>query len=258
MRNSRRLWLLLLVFGVCGALVPGLTSRGQERPPAFEQIVGRPRGVPQLSPEGEWVEIINATPRWVVIQSQAGQQFPIAASDLGDFLIRWPSSLDALGNLSVVEAMGAARVSNIVETPHVDVFEGGDQSLVAPTYYNSLLPTAAMVINAWDYFGQSAMLGQTYPTSLSMLGAPVSLHVVGTVLNRAPLQVSLPGNNIATIVPPAGTELNVTRVTRGAVSYIRKGDYAFLVPRQITPRGLVLSEFVLYKTVPFPLFNPLR
>ena len=81
MRNSRRLRPRFLVLGVCCALVPGLTSRGQERPPAFEQIVGRPRGVPQLSPEGEWVEIINATSRWVVIQSQAGQQFPIAASD---------------------------------------------------------------------------------------------------------------------------------------------------------------------------------
>jgi hypothetical protein len=91
-----------------------------------------------------------------------------------------------------------------------------------------------------------------------MLGASVGLHVVGTVLNRSPLQLSLPGNNIATVVPPAGTELNVTRVTRGAVAYIRKGDYAFLVPKQITPKGLILSEFVLYKTIPFPLFNPLR
>ena len=258
MRNARRLWLRFLVSGVGCVLVTGLTSRGQERPPAFEQIVGRPRGVPQLSPEGEWVEIINATARWVVIQTQAGQQFPIAASDLGDFLIRWPSSLDALGNQSVVEAMGADRSSNIVETPHVDVFEGGDQALVGPTYYNSLLPTASMIINAWDYFGQTALYGQAYPTSPSMLGAPVGLHVVGTVLNRSPLQLTLPGNNIATVVPPAGTELNVTRVTRGAVAYIRKGDYAFLVPKQITPKGLILSEFVLYKTIPFPLFNPLR
>ncbi|HZW29917.1 MAG TPA: hypothetical protein VFF52_04365 [Isosphaeraceae bacterium] len=258
MRNARRLWPWVLVLGGCSALVPGLRSHGQERPPAFEQIIGRPRGVPQLSPQGEWVEIINATPRWVVIQTQAGQQFPIATSDLGDFLVRWPSSLDALGNQSVVEAMGADRASNIVQTSHIDVFEGGDQALVGPTYYNSLLPTPYQIINAWDFYGQFALYGQAYPTSPSMLGAPVGLHVVGPVLNRVPLQVSLPGNNIATVVPPAGTELIVTRVTRGAVTYIRKGDYAFLIPREITPKGLILSEFVLYKTIPFPLFNPLR
>ena len=105
MRSSRRLWPRFLVFGVCWILATGLTSHGQERPPAFEQIVGRPRGVPQLAPEGEWVEIINATARWVVIQTQSGQQFPIEVKDLGDFLVRWPSSLDALGPQSVVEAM---------------------------------------------------------------------------------------------------------------------------------------------------------
>jgi len=84
------------------------------------------------------------------------------------------------------------------------------------------------------------------------------LHVVGNVVNRAPLQVSIPGNNIATIVPPAGRGLTVTRVTRGAVSTIKKGDYAFFVPSEITPRGLVLSQFILYKTTPFALFNPGR
>jgi hypothetical protein len=235
-----------------------MTSLAQERGLVFEQIVGQRRGLPQIPSEGAWGEIINVTSRWVVIQNQAGQQYPIAIDDLGKFLARWPSSLDALGNQSVVEAFGADLGSNVVETEHVDVFEGGDQSLVAPTYYNSLLPTSSMIVNSWDYFGQAALYGTAFPNSPSMLGAPVSLHVVGSVVNRAPLQLGLPGNNISTVVPPAGRQLIVTQLTRGAVSYIRKGDYAFFVPRAITPRGLVLSQFVLYKTISLPLFNPLR
>jgi hypothetical protein len=258
MRKSRTLWPRFLVWCVSCALVPGMASLAQERGLVFEQIVGQPRGLPQLSPDGEWAEIINATPRWVVIQNQTGQQYPIAVDDLGEFLVRWPSSVDQLGNQSVVEGFGQDLGSNIVETPHVDVFEGGDQALVAPTYYNSLLPTNAMILNAWDYFGQGSLYGLAFPTSPSMLGVPVSLHVAGNVVNRAPLQVSIPGNNIATVVPPAGRQLSVTRVTRGASSYIRKGDYAFFVPKEITPKGLVLSQFILYKTIPFPLFNPLR
>jgi len=235
-----------------------MVTLAQERELVFEQIVGQARGLPQLSPQGEWGEVIHATSRWVVIQHQSGQQYPIAVDDLGEFLVRWPSSVDALGIQSVVEGFGQDLGSNVVETPHIDVFEGGDQALAVPTYYNSLLPTNAMILNAWDYFGQGSLYGMAFPTSPSMLGGPVTLHIVGTVVNRVPLQLSIPGNNIATVVPPTGRQLIVTRVTRGATSTIKKGDYAFFVPSEITPRGLILSQFILYKTTPFALFNPGR
>jgi hypothetical protein len=258
MRKTRRLWPRLVVLCVSCALVPAMAALAQERRLVFDQIVGQPRALPQLSPDGDWCEIINATSRWVVIQTQSGQQFPVAVDDLGEFIARWPSGVDQLENHSVVEGFGLDLGSNTVETPHLDVFEGGDQAMVAPTYYNSLLPTSSMIINAWDFLGQASMFGMSYPTSPSMLGASVSLHVVGHVVNRAPVQVSIPGNNIATIVPPAGRGFTVTRVTRGSVAFLRKGDYAFFVPKDITPKGLVLSQFILYKTIPLPLFNPLR
>jgi hypothetical protein len=258
MRESRWLWPRSLLFCVSCALVPGMASLAQDRQLVLDQIVVQPRGLPQLAPEGVWGEIINVTSRWVVIQNQSGQQYPIGIGDLGEFLVRWPSSRDALGNQSVVEAIGPDLGNNVVETRHVDVFEGGDSSLVTPTYYNSLLPSPAMIINSWDYTGQNSIFSWPLLTSPSLMGAPVVLHAVGNVVNRDPLQLKIPGNNIASVVAPFGEQLTITQVTRGAVSYIKKGDYAFLMPKEITPRGLVLSQFILYKTIAFPLFNPAR
>jgi hypothetical protein len=266
MGKSRRVWPRLLVLWVSCALGPGMASLlAQEL--AFEQIVGHPRGRPQLPPQGAWGEIINVTSRWVVIQNHSGQQYPIAVDDLGEFLVRWPSGLDALGPQSVVEAVGQDLGSNVVQTLHIDVFEGADRSLVAPTY-NSLLPNNAVVttidpgfnrfMNAWDYGGQNLLYGWAYPVSPGMLGIPARLHVVGTVVERVPLRLALPGNNLGTVVAPQGEQFTVSQVTRGAVSHIRKGDYAFLLPLDITPRGLILSQFVLYKTVTFRQFNPGR
>jgi len=267
MWKTRRSWPRLLVFGVSCALVPGLASLAQELERPFEQIVGHPRGVPQLPPQGAWGEIINVTSRWVVIQNHSGQQYPIAADDLGEFLVRWPSSVEELGRQSVVEAVGQDLGSNVLRTTHIDVFEGADRSLVAPTY-NSLLPNNAIVttvdpgfnrfMNAWDYGGQNLLYGWAYPVRPGLEGLDVRLHVAGNVIGRDPVQLSLPGNNFATIVAEPGGQFTVSQVTRGAVSYIRKGDYAFLMPRQISPRGLILSQFVLYKSMPFRQFIPAR
>src|SRR6516164_6544799 len=62
----------------------------------FDAVTAQPRGLPDLPPSGAWGEVINVTSRWLVIQNHAGQQFPIAIEDITEFLIRWPSSLDAL------------------------------------------------------------------------------------------------------------------------------------------------------------------
>jgi hypothetical protein len=267
MRRSRRLGPRSLVLGLWCALLPALGSLAQDPDLAFEQVVGHPRGLPNLPPQGAWGEIINVTSRWVVIQNHSGQQYPIAVDDLGEFLVRWPGSIDGIGNGSLVEAVGVDLGSNIVQVEHVDVFEGADRSLVTPTY-NSLLPNNAVVttidpgfnrfMNAWDYGGQNLLYGWAYPVNPMVLGIPSRLHLVGDVINRVPLQLAIPGNNIATVTPPAGGALTVSRVTRGRTTYIRKGDYAFMMPQAITPRGLVLSQFVLYKTIPFRLFNPAR
>jgi hypothetical protein len=267
MRRSRQFWARFLVLGISCALVPTMATLAQQRDPAFDQVVGNPRGLPHLPPQGAWGEIINVTSRWIVIQNHTGQQYPIAINDIGEFLVRWPSSVDALGNRSVVEAIGQDLGNNVLQTDHVDVFEGADQALVAPTY-NSLLPNNAIVttidpgfqrlMSPWDYGAQNVLHGWAYPVGPGVTGIPTRLHVVGNAINRSPLQLGIPGNNIATVVGPVGGQFSVTQVTRGDVSHIRKGDYAFMLPQAITPRGLLLSQFVLYKSIPFAQFNRAR
>ena len=92
-------------------------------------------------------------------------------------------------------------------------FEGPDRTLVAPTY-NSMLPNNVLVtavdptfnrfMNAWDYAGQNMLYGWAYPVRPGITGIPARLHVVGSVVQRSPLQLSVPGNNFATVV--AGEE----------------------------------------------------
>jgi hypothetical protein len=263
--KSTRLWQRLLVLSLSCVLVPALAALAQDRQLAFEQIVGHPRGVPQIPPMGAWGEVINATSRWVVIQNHSGQQYPIAVEDIGEFLVRWPSSLEALGQQSLVEAVGQDLGSNVLQTTHIDVFEGADRFLVSPTF-NSLLANNAMVTaidpgfkwytSPWDIAGQNMLYGWAYPLGAPNNGIPGRLHVVGNVVNRDPLQLSLPGNNVATVISAPGTPLSVSQVTRGAISYVRKGDYAFMLPRAIGPRGLVLSQLVLYKSIPLRQFVP--
>jgi hypothetical protein len=242
-----------------------MRSHAQDPQFAIDQVVGQPRGLPQLPPQGAWGEVINVTTRWVVIQNHSGQQFPISVDDMGEFLVRWPSSVDRLGAQSVVEAVGQDLGSNVVQVSHVDVFEGPDQNLVSPTY-NSLLPNNVVVttidpgfnrfMNAWDYAGQSMLYGWAYPVPAGIDGIPARLHVVGTVMQRDPLQLNVLGNNIATVVAGANAAFTVSQVTRGLIAHVRKGDYAFLLPLELTPKGLTVSQFVLYKAIPFRQFNP--
>jgi hypothetical protein len=265
MRQSSRFRLgLALLFLPC-AVVLGIPLFAQGPPVTFQPVVGQQLGRPQLPPQGAWGEIINATTRWIVIQNHSGQQFPIAIEDVGEFLVRWPSSVDALGPESVIEAVGPDLGSNTLQTSHIDVFEGSDRTLVAPTY-NQLLPNNSVVttldpgfnrlMNAWDYGGQRQLYGWAYPVSPGIQGIPNRLHVVGNAVNRVPVRVGLPGGNVAEIVPGDAIQLTVSQVTRGSMNYVRKGDYAFLMPVQINPRGLRLSQLVLYKSLPFRQFNP--
>jgi len=242
-----------------------MPSRAQDPQFAFDQVVGQPRGLPQLPPQGAWGEVINVTTRWLVIQNHSGQQYPISIDDIGEFLVRWPSNVNRLGAQTVVEAIGPDLGSNVVEVSHIDVFEGPDRSLVAPTY-NSLLPNNALVtaidpgfnrmMKPWDYAGQSMLYGWAFPVRPGINGIPARLHVVGTVLQRDPLQLNVLGNNIATVVAGRNVQFTVSQVTRGVISHVRKGDYAFLLPLQINPKGLAVSQLVLYKSIPFQQFNP--
>ena len=265
MRKSRSFLVRSLMLCLPCALLLGMPSLAQDPQFAFDQVIGQPRGVPQLPPQGAWGEVINSTSRWIVIQNHSGQQYPISVDDIGEFLVRWPSSVEGMGPGTVVEAVGRDLGSNVVEASHIDHFEGTDRTLVAPTY-NSLLPNNNVVttvdpgfnrfMNAWDYGGQRMLYGWAYPVSPGINGIPARLHVVGTVMQRVPLQLNILGNNFATVVPGDNEVFTVSQVTRGLMSHVRKGDYAFMLPREINPKGLSVSQLVLYKSTPFRQFNP--
>lgn len=256
-----------LLLGISCLFVADMPTQAQDPELAFDQVVGHPRGLPQLPPQGAWGEVINVTSRWIVIQNHSGQQYPISADDVGEFLVRWPSSVEHFGLQSMVEAVGSDVGSNVVAVEHVDVFEGTDRTLVAPTY-NSMLPNNAVVttvdpgfnrlMNAWDYGGQNQLYGWAYPTGVVNNGNPIRMHVVGSVIERIPLRLSILGNNFATVVPADNLQFTVSQVTRGSFDYARKGDYAFLMPRQLNQKGLVLSQLVLYKSIPFRQFSVIR
>ena len=37
-----------------------------------------------------WAEVLSVTPKWVVLQAADGRQYPVSASALGRFIVRWP------------------------------------------------------------------------------------------------------------------------------------------------------------------------
>ena len=93
MRKSSQVligFILLMLTGGFLVLVfhSGTPARAQDPELAFEQVVGHPRGLPHLPPEGAWGEVINATARWIVIQNHSGQQYPISVDDIGELLVR--------------------------------------------------------------------------------------------------------------------------------------------------------------------------
>ncbi len=258
------------------ALVVILTVLGgpgrAQQPDIFARMVGRASSLPEMPPAGAWGEVINATERWVVVQNHAGQQFPIAVGDIGQFLIRWPYNLDMLGADTLVEAFGMDLGSNTLETAHVDVYVGDDRTLVSPTYSrvlpdNANLPTVNpaytsiynSIMNTWGYPGQLTLYGWAYPVAPDGSGRlPMRFHLVGAPIDRNPLRVALPGNNGAGIVPGRNVEFTMSQVSRGSMRFVRKGDFAFMTPIGVKPSGIVVQQLVLYKNIPMSRFNPAR
>lgn len=252
---------------VSALLVPALAqppARGNNANANVPDLAQGPVQLPPTPPQGAWGEVIMANARWVVVQNHQGQQFPIAADAIGQFLIRWPTTFADLGPESVIEAIGQDIGSNTLQTEHVDVFEGADRSLVAPTYTSLLAnnravttldPTFNRFMNAFDIGSQNLLYGWAYPTAPGMLGIPARLHIVGTTIGINPLRVNLPGNNFATVLPANQGGLTITQVTRGNPSFAEKGDLVFLMPTELTPRSVVLSQLVLYKKIPFRQFR---
>src|SRR3954447_19482285 len=120
-----------ILFGVVllgVAAVPGVPVWGQAFPgPMVNLTAGGLVPLPPPPPRGAWGEVIMANERWLVVQNNQGQQFPVAAASIQQFLVRCPTTLNALTNQSWVEATGVDAGSMTVRTSHVDVYEGTDR-----------------------------------------------------------------------------------------------------------------------------------
>src|SRR3954451_1041348 len=100
-------WGAGILFGVVllgVAAVPGLPVWGQAFPgPEVNLTAGGLVPLPPPPPRGAWGEVIMANERWIVVQNHEGQQFPIAAESINQFLVRWPTNFESLTNQSWVE-----------------------------------------------------------------------------------------------------------------------------------------------------------
>jgi hypothetical protein len=258
---------------ILAALVGGWTpSARAQAVPAPAGLNGRTgldpsTGAPALPAppaQGAWAEVIMANPKWIVVQNSQGQQFPISSDSIGLFLVRWPTTLDALTQDSIVEAIGPNIGSNTVRTDHIDVFEDTDRALVTPTFktvqatngmVTAIDPLSNRFMNGADIGYTNFLPGWSYTTLPNMGQMTAQVHIVGSAANLDPIRVAVPGNNVATIVPMEPGVLSITRVTRGNSRFAEKGDLVYLMPLQMTARTVTLSQLVLYKKVPIQRFR---
>jgi hypothetical protein len=205
----------------------------------------------------------------MVVQNERGQQFPVAADAVAQFLVRWPAELRDLTPSVLVEARGQELASMTLQTPHIDLYMGSEQALIQPGYTSDLPflnkpvvaidPTFGRMMNAFQITAQNQLYSWVYPIP-PVSGIPTQMHVVGNAINLAPVQLGVPGNNVVTLLPSTPDGMTITQVTLGSNSIARKGDLVYLKPIQgRDPAGektLMLSQAVLYKKVRRDQFVP--
>ncbi len=211
--------------------------------------LGTLRG-PQLPRQGTWAEVINATPKWIVVQDDAGRQYPIAADSIKQFLIRWPSGVDQLNAGSLVEATGVNAGSNVVVADHLDIYEADAQRLVTPNVTN--LFGANRTLASLDE--DRDQLSTSYYVSDEESAIPNRMNIVGNPTQAVPLMIRVNQTNAITI-QPGGGGMTVTQVTLGSNSFARKGDVAYIVADGTAQRGINVAMLVLYKTIPLRQFT---
>ena len=225
--------------------------------------------LPPAPPKGAWGEVIMSNSKWLVIQNHEGQQFPIAVDSIEKFLIRWPTSLSAVTAESVVEAIGVQVNATQMRTDHVDVFEGSNRALVSPTFLSltpnkvaqtSVDPVFNRFMNNSTIGAYNQQFGWVYPGDddgvLVGGNSATRVHVVNNAVSNDPLSVNIDGNNAITILDAETGPMTITEVTRGNAGLADKGDFVYLVPTDMTPRTVVLSQVVLYKKMPLRQYKP--
>lgn len=206
----------------------------------------------------EWAEVVTVTPRWIVLQNRDGQQFPLSVESIRLFVMRWPISIDRISPGALLEATGFNRGSNLLATPHIDVYEGAARSLVAPGVL--LISPGGMVSRPIDFLFNPEVYGAPFPGFDAPIqsgnpSGPQLTHVVGPIVSWIPLRIGLGGNNVMTVLP-AASGVPMTQVTPGSIGLVKPGDLVYFAARQARPESLVLDQLVVYKSTPLDLFAP--
>jgi hypothetical protein len=210
----------------------------------------RPASIP---PQGTWAEVINVTPKWLVLQDQQGRQFPVDARSIKQFLVRWQSSASQLTSESLVEVTGIDAGSNVVVADHIDVFGTDAQKLVTPDYQPLTGQNRQLAGLQEDIVNNPN--GQIYAPPGAEASLPNKVNVVGRAMGNDPVRIQTFGTN-SVVVQPALEGMTVTEITLGSNSYAKKGDLVYFVTDSAGQRSLTLSQIVLYKKVAFRQFNP--
>jgi hypothetical protein len=270
MTRGGRVWARVGLMAVA-VVIAGAEARAQNWPGLETNLTaGGTLPLPPLPPPGAYGEVIFANTEWLVVQNQNGQQFPIKFADVinGNYLVRWATTPEALTQSSMVEAMGPTFSLNTLNTGHIDVYEGADQMLVRPQLQDTLSfgravtaidPTYQRMMNAFDISSQNQLYAWVYPINTAPGGIPGQMYAVGSFLGfngQGGLNLAVPGNRIAIVMPDASNHITMTQVTKGLPVFAQKGDIVFLVTNSVAPRGLVLSQLVLYKKIARKDFKP--
>lgn len=244
-----------LVLGVALVALASECASAQVDPTGLPLAATRDgMGRPQFPPAGGWGRVLTVTDKWLVLENEDGQQFPVAFDAIRLFVMRWPTSPERISPDALIEASGLDLGSRRVQTDHVDVYEGSARNMVSPTY----LPIIGYnrVVTLFD-IEQQNLLGINYQYML-LPGEelmPARLHVVGPPAGVFPLAIGVGGNGAVAVVPmPSG--LTMTQVTEGVPSYVQPGDLAFVAPvlSRSTPRSLAVDQLVVYKAIPLDQF----
>jgi hypothetical protein len=208
-------------------------------------------GLPRFEPEGVWGEILSVTPKWIVIQTDNGQQFPVSLEATRLFVLRWPTTPALIGPDAWAEVTGLDVNSNMVMASQVDIYEGAARNLVTPVsnyligYNRVVAPVGPFAMGTFGYF-------QLLPGEELM---PRRRHVVGPLVNRAPLAIAVSGNDAVRVQPTTGGMV-LSQVTPGSFSFVRPGDIAWFLPVGSSPRTLSLARLIVYKPMPVGQFVP--
>jgi hypothetical protein len=206
----------------------------------------------------QWAEVLSVTPKWLVLQNQKGEQYPVSFEAVGLFLIRFPTTVDRIAPDALVEATGVDRGSNRIGVDHVDVFEGGARGMVAPGLL--YITGSGRSYRPIDFTFNSDAYGDPFPG----LGPPIQggvntgpamTHLVGPVLNRFPLILGIEGNNRIVVLPLTPAGFSVSRIVPGSPGLVRPGDLVFFSAVEARPKSLILEQLIVYKRLPADQFD---